>query len=113
MPSRAALVLILLAVVAPFNGQQNTQPPPLYFPPESKPDTDVRLPNGKRQIDEILKSDREKSIEDVKQLIESAQALQKDLERKDSQQVLSLNDVHRTEEIEKLAKRIQGRIRRN
>jgi len=44
----------------------------------------------------------------VKQLIESAQALQKDLERKDSQQVLSLNDVHRTEEIEKLAKRIQG-----
>jgi hypothetical protein len=113
MPSRAALVLILLAVVIPFNGQQDTQPPPLRFPPEAPPGTDVRLPNGKRQVDEILKSEREKSIEDVKQLIVAAEALQKDLEQKDSQQVLNLSDIHRTEEIVKLAKRIQGRIRHN
>ena len=73
----------------------------------------MRLPSGKRQIDEILKSDRDKSVDDVKQLIEMAQALQKDLEARESQQVLSLSDIHRTEEIEKIAKRIRSRMRRS
>jgi len=112
MPSHAAIVLILLALIVQSIGQKSAPPsiPPL--PPTDQPD-DVRLPNGKKQIDEILKSDRDKSIDDVKQLIEAAQALQKDLEQKDSQQLLNLNDIHRTEEIEKLAKRIRGRIRHN
>jgi hypothetical protein len=112
MPSHAALVLVLLAIILQSIGQKPAPPsiPPL--PPIDKPE-DVRLPNGKKQIDELLKSDRDKSIEDVKELIVAAQALQKDLEQKDSQQVLSLSDIHRTEEIEKLAKRIRGRIRHN
>ena len=111
MPNRAAIVLILLAIVLPSMGQQTTSPryPPL--PADENP-ADVRLPNGKRQMDEILKSDRDKSVQDVKQLIELAQAVQKDLEQKDSQQVLNLADIHRTEEIEKLAKRIRSRMRR-
>lgn len=104
MPSFAAIVLLLLI------GQQ---PAPIRIPPAGEENPgDVRLPNGKRQIDEILKSDRDKSVQDVKQLIETATALQKDLEQAESQQVLNLNDIHRTEEIEKLAKRIRGRIRR-
>jgi len=113
MPSRAAIVLILLAIVIPSSGQQPSYPPQMQTIPDDGKAADVRLPNGKRQIDEILKSDREKSIQDVKQLIETAQAIQKDLEQKDSQQVLNVNDIHRTEEIEKLAKRIRSRIRRD
>ncbi len=112
MPSHAATVLVLLALLVQSIGQKSAPQtiPPL--PPIDKPE-DVRLPNGKKQIDELLKSERDKSIEDVKQLIVDAQALQKDLEQKDSQQVLNLSDIHRTEEIVKLAKRIQGRIRHN
>jgi hypothetical protein len=112
MPSHAAPILILLALIVQSIGQKPSPPaiPPL--PPLDKSD-DVRLPNGKKQIDELLKSDRDKSIDDVKQLIVDAQALEKDLEQKDSQQVLNLSDIHRTEEIAKLAKRIQGRIRHN
>jgi hypothetical protein len=112
MPSHAATVLILLALLVQSSGQKPAPPaiPPL--PPIDNPD-EVRLPNGKKQIDELLKSDRDKSIEDVKQLIAAAELLQKDLEQKDSQQLLNLNDIHRTEEIEKLAKRIRGRMRHN
>jgi hypothetical protein len=112
MSFRAAIVLILLAMVVPCTGQlQPPYPPQTTTYPDSEKAGDVRLPNGKRQIDEILKSDRDKSIQDVKQLIEAAQAIQKDLEQKESQQVLNINDIHRTEEIEKLAKRIRSRIR--
>lgn len=87
---------------------------PNPFPPthgHDIPPDQVRLPNGKLQQDELLKSDHERSLEDARQLVVLAQSLQKDLEQA-GPNVLTLTGVHKTEEIEKLAKRIRGRLRR-
>ena|SRR2546425_4467165 len=72
---------------------------------------EVRLPNGKLQQDEILRADREKSIKEAAQLIDMAESLKKDLE-KDDAHVLSISVLKKTEEIEKMAKRIRLRLKR-
>jgi hypothetical protein len=80
----------------------------------SEPDTEaepVRLPNGKLQQDEILKEDHEKSIKDAAQLIDLAESLKRELE-KDDTHVLSISSLKKTEEIEKIAKRIRTRLRK-
>lgn len=86
--------------------------------PAQRPDTDpstnrepMRLPNGKLQTDAILKAEHEKSLEEVAQLIKLAGELQQELE-KNERFVLSLSSLKKAEEIEKLAKRLRGRIRK-
>ncbi|MCC6590111.1 MAG: hypothetical protein IT168_25690 [Bryobacterales bacterium] len=69
-------------------------------------------PRFKRsQIDEILKADRKKSIEDAGKLQQLAEELKIELEKADSH-VLSVSALKKAEEIEKIAKRIRGRMRR-
>jgi hypothetical protein len=96
------LMLVLIPVAAP-------QRPPLG-PPQTERDT-PRLPNGKIQQEEILKADHERDLKDAAQLIELAEGLKEELEKND-QHVLSLSSLKKTEEIEKLAKRIRSRLRR-
>ena len=79
--------------------------------PEPEKSSDVRLPNGKLQQEEIMKADHERSVKDAAQLIELAEALKKDLE-KDDTHVLSIASLKKTEEIEKIAKRIRSRLKR-
>ena len=70
---------------------------------------DVRLPNGKSQQEEILKAEHEKSLKDAAALIDLAEQLKADLEKND-RHVLSVATLKKTEEIEKLAKRIRTRL---
>ncbi len=70
-----------------------------------------KLPNGKSQQEEILKADHAKDLKDVGTLIETAQQLKRELEKND-RHVLSVTSIRKTEEIEKLARRIRGRLRR-
>ena len=98
----AALVLMLGLLAAP-------QRPPQSLPPEDH--DNPRLPNGKTQQEEILKADHERDLKDAAQLIELAEGLKEELEKND-QHVLSLSSLKKTEEIEKLAKRIRSRLRR-
>jgi hypothetical protein len=110
MSPRTLTCFVLLALLVPLSGQVN----PRTIPPasgEEQPE-DMRLPSGKLQSEEILKADHDKSVEDAKAMVELAQSLQKDLDQKGAKDVLSLADIHKTEEIEKLAKRIRARIRR-
>ena len=79
--------------------------------PEPAKPSETRLPNGKLQQEEIMKADHEKSVRDAAQLIELAEALKRDLE-KDDTHVLSISSLKKTEDIEKLAKRIRSRIKR-
>ncbi len=82
------------------------------FMGKKEPDAaDRRLPNGKKQSEAILKADFEKSLEDLRQITELSQTLLADMER-DTSHVLSLNSIKKTEEIEKLARRVRGRMRR-
>src|SRR5580692_7113534 len=96
----AGLVLLLMLVLLPLAAQQK---PPRGLPPE---EGDARLPNGKTQQEEILKADHERDLKDAAQLIELAEGLKEELEKND-QHVLSVSSLKKTEEIEKLAKRIR------
>ena len=80
------------------------------MPPSETP-SETRLPNGKLQRDEILKAEHERSVKDAAQLIELAESLKAELE-KDDTHVLSISSLKKTEEIEKIARRIRSRIKR-
>jgi cell division septation protein DedD len=75
------------------------------------PDDPVRLPNGKMQQDEILKADHEKDVADARELARLATELKDELEKSDAF-VLSLGALKKTDDIEKITKRIRGRIKR-
>ena len=83
---------------------------PLDRTREPQKTSDVRLPNGKLQQDEILKADHDKTVKDAAQLIELAESLKQEIE-KDDAHVLSISSLKKTEEIEKLAKRIRARLK--
>ena len=99
------LLPIALALAIP------AQPPPtpIHPRPVQEPE-DVRLPNGKLQRDEILKAEFQKSLEDARELSKLADELKTDLEKND-RDVLSIATLKKTEEIEKLAKRIRDRLK--
>jgi hypothetical protein len=73
---------------------------------------DVILPNGKSQRDEILKAEHQQNLKDAAELAELAEQLKIDLE-KDDRFVLSMATLKKTDDIEKLAKRIRARLRHN
>jgi len=100
---------LLLAVAALSLAAQNPQNPTARPQPQ-EPEEEVRLPNGKLQRDEILKADFQKSLEDARQLSKLADELKTDLEKND-RYVLSIPTLKKTEEIERLAKRIHDRIK--
>jgi hypothetical protein len=63
------------------------------------------------QVEDLLKDDRKKSIDDTAEILDLATALKDELEKNDKH-VLSLSAIKRAEEIEKLAKRIRSRMKR-
>jgi hypothetical protein len=86
------------------------QPEPTAPLPRPKTEDEVRLPNGKSQKEAILKEDYRKSLEDSRDLVKLAEDLQAELEKND-RYVISISEIRKTEEIEKLAKRIRGRLK--
>ncbi len=94
-------VLVWLTVAQ--GGDQAARPP-------DESQRDAQLPNGKSQRDEILKAERDENLKDAAQLVDLAQQLQQDLEKND-RYVLSLATLKKTDEIEKLAKKIRSRMR--
>jgi len=77
------------------------------------PDThhDTKLPNGKSQQEEILKSEYQKTLQDAADLVKLAEELQDDLIKED-RHVLSLASLKKAEDIEKLAKKIRARLKK-
>jgi len=71
---------------------------------------EVTLPNGKSQRDEILKAEYQQNLKDAADLIDLAQQLKLDLEKND-RFVVSMGTIKKTDDIEKLVKRIRGRLR--
>ena len=81
-------------------------------PSPAEDETDVRLPNGKVQRDEILKAEHEQNLKDAAQLADLAEQLKQELEKND-RYVLSISTLKKTDEIEKLVKKIRSRLRHN
>lgn len=79
--------------------------------PPHKEDEPVRLPDGRSQAEEILKADHKASLKDAAELLRLSEELKIDLEKND-RHVLSISSLKKTEEIEKLAKRIRSRMKR-
>lgn len=111
-PHRRSTLVTLLGASAAAFGQRGASNPtsPMQDRPGEPPD--VKLPNGKSQRDEILRADHEKNLKDAAELVDLAQQLQLDIE-KDDAFVFSLTTLKKTDDIEKLVKRIHARLRRN
>ncbi len=102
------LTVLPLALALAMPAQIPSNPP--QHPRAGEPEEDVRLPNGKLQKDEILKADFQKSLEEARELSKLADELKADLEKND-RFVLSIPALKKTEDIEKLAKRIHDRMK--
>jgi len=74
-------------------------------------DVDVRLPNGKSQKEEIAKDDYKKNLEEASTLAKLAEELKAEIEKND-RHIVSVTSLKKTEDIEKLAKNIRGRLKR-
>lgn len=110
---RRLLLLLPAAVTTSLLRAQSKAPeiPPLDLPGDADDRTEVRLPNGKKQIDEILKADYRKNLQDARDLTNLAESLEQELE-KDEAFVFSLTSLKKLDNMEKLTKRIRARMRR-
>lgn len=86
---------------------------PVLLPAQLPPDKEdpVRLPSGKTRNEEILKAEHAASLKDAAELVKLSEELKIDLEKND-RYVVSVGTIKKAEEIEKLAKRIRGRLKR-
>lgn len=101
--------IALLFSLALASTAQQGGPPVHTLPPETP--EEVRLPNGKLQREEILKADYQKNLEDARALFKLADELKADLEKSDYN-VLSVGNLKKTDDIDRLAKRIRDRLKR-
>ena len=111
----AATVVSIAALglmASPQRGGASQIPQDLPAPPVSPGPGDTKLPNGKSQRDEILKAERKQNLKDAADLVTLTQQLQQDLEKNESY-VFSVNTLKKTDDIEKLVKKIRGRMLHN
>ena len=111
---RTALLAFLGTALlhAQIPGVEDQQVPGRRFPPAPKPNPneEPKLPNGKSQKDAIAKQAHEQAIKDTDDLIALAKQLKDELE-KAGDYVVPVASVKKTEQIEKLAKRIRSRLK--
>lgn len=84
------------------------QPPDPQRP--SDPEPEVRLPNGKSQSEEILRANYDENLKDLDKIRKLNEGVEADL-RKNDRHVLSLKALKDLEEIEKISRRVRGRMR--
>lgn len=99
--SMRQLAALSLAVIFAVNAQAPREPDLGHGLPDLKPS----------QVEDLLKDDKKKSIKDAEEILERAAVLKEELDKNDKH-VISLKAMKQAEEIEKLAKRIRGRMRR-
>ncbi len=97
MKLRPGIFFLFLFLLPSLGGQEK----------EAEP----RMPDGSSRRLKILKSDAKKSKEDIEKLLALAHELRTAIERNEHHAV-DLGALRKTEEIEKLAKRIRGRMKR-
>ena len=111
---RGALIALLglSAFAGKEHGQafQDQQLPDGRKPRFPESDEDPRLPDGKSQKNAIAKQQHEQALKDADELVSAAQDL-RDQIKQAGIFVVPLGSVKKTEEIEKLARRIRGRLK--
>ncbi len=89
---------------------QEEQVPDERKPKIPDPNEEPRLPDGKSQRNAIAKEQHDQALKDADHLVAVAQDLRNELQRAGTF-VVPLTSVKKTEEIEKLAKRIRSRLK--
>jgi hypothetical protein len=108
MYRRSTFLLLPAALLSRLAAQIPRAPAPEG--PSLDDDKDAKLPNGRLRSDELAKAAYTDSLEDAKKMIATAEELKTELEKND-RYVVSMSAIRKTEEIEKLAKRIRGRLK--
>ena len=109
---RGAVALVVLAGVSVYALQQQGSGRGGGRRGGAAEEEDVMLPNGKSQKEEILKAEHRQNLKDAAELAELAEQLKIELEKND-RYILSMATLKKTDDIEKLAKRIRARLRHN
>jgi hypothetical protein len=110
---RSALLAFLGTALlrAQVPGAEEQYPAPdRRLPPLPNPNEEPKLPNGKSQKDAIAKQQHEEAIKEANNLIALAKELKDELE-KAGNYVVPVSSVKKTEQIEKLARRIRSRLK--
>jgi hypothetical protein len=112
LSSRRAFVAssfsLLASAAALWSAQQE---PPIPFPvPRQQPPPEPP-PHNPRRDRLILKANREAIAKDVTKMSELVDDLQKQFQENDTTEILSLDVLRKSEEIEKLAKQIRDLVR--
>ena len=97
---RTLLLIGVAVVIAVGQMRRETEPPPRT------------LPGGRNQTEEIVKAEHQKSLQDAVELVRLSRQLRMELER-NGRHIVSVSSIKKTEEIEKLARRIRSRLKRN
>lgn len=101
----ASLGASVTTVWAAQNGAPPQFPPP--FPAPEPPES----PRSKKRDRAILKANREAITKDVTRMSDLVDALQKQLKESDTADILSLDVIRKSEEIEKLARHVRDLVR--
>jgi len=80
--------------------------------PSTKEESDVKLPNGKSQKEEIIRVDYERNLRDAGELARLSEEIKDDLEKGD-RYLVSLKTLKKLDDVEKWSKDIRQRLRRN
>lgn len=107
-----SLITSVLLRGKPQDAQQQ-QPSHPGVPPTPAPGDehgDRKLPNGKSQDNAIAKRNHDLAITEANELVELAGQLRNELQQAGSY-VVPLSSVKKTEQIEKLARRIRSRLK--
>lgn len=85
----------------------------LPIPDQQNPDAPniLRTPDGRNRTELILKADHEASLKDMDTLRKLAEEVKIEMEKND-RHILSVATLKKLDEIEKLSKRIRGRMKR-
>jgi hypothetical protein len=104
---RCAIVSLLASSVLATAQDDSTQHLPQGPPDESQ---ERRLPDGRSQNDAIAKQRHEEALKDARQLVTLAEQVRDEVE-KAGRFVVPITTIKKTEEIEKLARKIRGRLK--
>ncbi len=104
----AAFTVLCLLVLQTGAWPQVPQDPSLQLP-DLHDNEDHKLPNGKSQKDAMAKSEHDKALKEANDLLALAQQLRDELQ-KAGDHVVPMSSVKKTEEIEKMARRIRSRL---
>ncbi len=104
---RAAVAALFASAMVP--GAQ-VNPPDQQVPLPDLHDEDRRMPDGKSQNDAIARQQHEAALKDASEMVALAQQIHDEVE-KAGNYVVPVSTLKKTEEIEKLARKIRGRLK--